>query len=117
VTLLLTIFQTLAAFGAAFYLSWELTVRAIASAPITPTLSIPSSDCSLGHCPVHWIGWMVHDRLEMNSFSNSHISDAITAAQNESLDQYSAAGGIATEALNAIRTVSALNAQPLFLSK
>jgi hypothetical protein len=53
----------------------------------------------------------------MNLFSNSHISDAITAAQNESLDQYSAAGGIATEALNAIRTVSALNAQPLFLSK
>jgi hypothetical protein len=38
--------------------------------------------------------------------------NAITAAQNQSLGQYAAAGGLATESLSAIRTVSALNAQP-----
>lgn len=38
--------------------------------------------------------------------------NAITAAQNQSLGQYAAAGGLATESLGAIRTVSALNAQP-----
>ena len=38
--------------------------------------------------------------------------NAITAAQNQSVGQYAAAGGLATESLGAIRTVSALNAQP-----
>jgi ABC-type bacteriocin/lantibiotic exporter with double-glycine peptidase domain len=38
--------------------------------------------------------------------------NAITAAQNQTLGQYAAAGGLATESLGAIRTVSALNAQP-----
>ena len=37
---------------------------------------------------------------------------AFTAAQNEASDQYAAAGGLATEQLSAIRTVTALNAQP-----
>ena len=36
---------------------------------------------------------------------------AITAATTESLSQYAAAGGLATEALGAIRTVTALNIQ------
>jgi hypothetical protein len=36
--------------------------------------------------------------------------NAITAAQNQTLGQYAAAGGLATESLGAIRTVSALNA-------
>ena len=38
--------------------------------------------------------------------------NAITAAQNQTLGQYAAAGGLASESLGAIRTVSALNAQP-----
>ena len=38
--------------------------------------------------------------------------NAVTAAQNQALSQYAAAGGLATESLGAIRTVSALNAQP-----
>jgi hypothetical protein len=63
VTLLLTIFQTLAAFGAAFYLSWELTVRGIASAPITPTLlllSIPPQIVLLGTVPfIGLAGWFM----------------------------------------------------------
>lgn len=37
---------------------------------------------------------------------------AITEAQNQTLGQYAAAGGLATESLGAVRTVSALNAQP-----
>ena len=37
---------------------------------------------------------------------------AITAAQNESAGQYAKAGGLATEMLSGIRTVTALNAQP-----
>ena len=36
---------------------------------------------------------------------------AVTAAQNESAGQYAKAGGLATEMLSGIRTVTALNAQ------
>ena len=42
---------------------------------------------------------------------------AITAATTESLSQYAAAGGLATEALGAIRTVTALNMQFEILHK
>ena len=42
---------------------------------------------------------------------------AVGAATNGALEQYSAAGGLATEALGSIRTVSALNAQPAIISK
>lgn len=42
---------------------------------------------------------------------------AITAATTESLSQYAAAGGLATESLGAIRTVTALNMQFEILSK
>ena len=42
---------------------------------------------------------------------------AVTEAQNTTLGQYAAAGGLATESLGAIRTVSALNAQPDVISK
>lgn len=37
---------------------------------------------------------------------------AVTAAQNDSAGQYAQAGGLATEMLSGIRTVTALNAQP-----
>ena len=37
---------------------------------------------------------------------------AVTDAQNESAGQYARAGGLATEMLSGIRTVTALNAQP-----
>lgn len=37
---------------------------------------------------------------------------AVTAAQNQSFEQYAAAGGLATESISAIRTVTALNMQP-----
>mmetsp|Transcript_6665 Transcript_6665/g.5977 ORF Transcript_6665/g.5977 Transcript_6665/m.5977 type:complete len:442 (-) Transcript_6665:288-1613(-) len=42
---------------------------------------------------------------------------AVTSAQNETTDQYAKAGGVATESLNAIRTVTSLNAQPYFIQK
>jgi len=42
---------------------------------------------------------------------------AITAAQNQAGDNYAAAGGLATEALGAIRTVTALNSQPDLISR
>ena len=42
---------------------------------------------------------------------------AITASQNQTLGQYAAAGGLATESLGAIRTVTALNAQPDVISR
>jgi ABC-type bacteriocin/lantibiotic exporter with double-glycine peptidase domain len=45
-------------------------------------------------------------------FAGSLLINAVTAAQKQSLEQYAAAGGVATEALGAIRTVTALNAQP-----
>ena len=37
---------------------------------------------------------------------------AVASAQNESSDQYAQAGGLATETLKSIRTVSSLNSQP-----
>eukprot|EP01033_Poteriospumella_lacustris_P001046 gene1046-756_t len=37
---------------------------------------------------------------------------ATTSASNQALEQYASAGGLASESLNAIRTVSALNMQP-----
>jgi ATP-binding cassette subfamily B (MDR/TAP) protein 1 len=43
--------------------------------------------------------------------------EALTAASNQSLGQYAAAGGLATETLGAVRTVSALNAQPDVIAK
>ena len=42
---------------------------------------------------------------------------AVEEAQNQTLGQYAAAGGLATESLGAVRTVSALNAQPDVISK
>ena len=50
-------------------------------------------------------------------YIGAFMINAITAAQNQSVGQYAAAGGLATEALNAIRTVSALNAQPDVISR
>jgi ABC-type bacteriocin/lantibiotic exporter with double-glycine peptidase domain len=49
--------------------------------------------------------------------AGSLLINAVTAAQNQSLEQYAAAGGVATEALGAIRTVTALNAQPDIINK
>ena len=42
---------------------------------------------------------------------------AVTEAQNQTLGQYAAAGGLATETLGAIRTISSLNAQPDVITK
>jgi len=42
---------------------------------------------------------------------------AITSFQNQSVGQYAKAGGLATESLSSIRTVTALNAQPDIISK
>lgn len=42
---------------------------------------------------------------------------AVTAAQHQSLEQYANAGGLATETLNAVRTVTALNMQPSVITR
>eukprot|EP01033_Poteriospumella_lacustris_P004228 gene4231-3014_t len=42
---------------------------------------------------------------------------AITSAQQQALEQYAGAGGLASQALNAIRTVTALNMQPGIVSR
>jgi ATP-binding cassette subfamily B (MDR/TAP) protein 1 len=53
----------------------------------------------------------------MNYSAGFYMITAITAAQNQSSSQYAAAGGLASEALNGIRTITALNGQPLVISK
>ena len=45
------------------------------------------------------------------AFAGVLMVRAFTEAQNETSDQYASAGGLATEQLSAIRTVTALNAQ------
>lgn len=42
---------------------------------------------------------------------------AVTAVTSQSMEQYASAGSVASEALGAIRTVSALNAQPHFIER
>lgn len=42
---------------------------------------------------------------------------AITSAQQQALEQYAGAGGLASQALNSIRTVTALNMQPGIVSR
>ena len=49
--------------------------------------------------------------------AGAFMIQAVTAAQSKSLEQYSAAGGLATETLTSIRTVTALNLQPAALSR
>ena len=44
-------------------------------------------------------------------FAGSFWIQALTAAQSQSMNQYAKAGGLATETLSAIRTVTALNIQ------
>ena len=61
------------------------------------------------------IGYYSVVRLSVYTKKNSFVlptAQAVTAAQNESADQYAKAGGLATEMLSGVRTVTALNAQP-----
>ena len=51
------------------------------------------------------------------AISAIYMINAISAATTKSLEQYAAAGGLATESLNAIRTVTALNMQPDVVSR
>jgi len=55
--------------------------------------------------------------LLMNNSLGAFMINAINSFQNQSLGQYAAAGGLATESLGAIRTVTALNAQPDIISR
>jgi ATP-binding cassette subfamily B (MDR/TAP) protein 1 len=43
--------------------------------------------------------------------------NVITASQSQALEQYASAGGVATQSFTAIRTITALNLQPYFLSQ
>jgi ABC-type bacteriocin/lantibiotic exporter with double-glycine peptidase domain len=78
--------QFIAAFGIAFYLSWQLTLVLL--------------------CAIPFIG-----------ISGWFLIQATTSATQQSLEQYSLAGGLATEALSAVRTVTALNMQPNIISR
>jgi ATP-binding cassette subfamily B (MDR/TAP) protein 1 len=51
------------------------------------------------------------------AFAGFYMITAVTDAQNNALGQYAAAGGLATESLGSIRTVTALNAQRDIISK
>lgn len=50
-------------------------------------------------------------------FAGTFMINAITSAVNNSSENYAAAGGLATESLAAIRTVTALNSQPSIMLK
>ena len=55
--------------------------------------------------------------IPLIGLSGTLLINAVTAARNQALEQYAAAGGLASESLGAIRTVSALNAQPAVIKK
>lgn len=48
--------------------------------------------------------------------AGAFMINSITVANHQSFEQYAKAGGLATEALNAIRTVTSLNIQPKIIS-
>ena len=50
--------------------------------------------------------------LPFIAISGAYMINAITAATNQGMEQYTTAGGLATESLTSIRTVTAFNAQP-----
>ena len=47
----------------------------------------------------------------------TYLIRAVTAAHNRSLQQYSLAGGLATQTINSIRTITALNMQPTVINQ
>lgn len=55
--------------------------------------------------------------IPMIAIAGAFMIKATTSASNQALEQYAKAGGLATESLNAIRTVSALNMQPDVISR
>ncbi len=53
----------------------------------------------------------------MVCFSGFFLITATTEAMHKSLEQYASAGGLATESLSAVRTVTALNMQPGIITR
>lgn len=50
--------------------------------------------------------------LNIETFAASFLVRAIAVAQHNTVREYSLAGGLATETINSIRTITALNMQP-----
>ena len=101
--------QVIGSFVVAFYLCWQLTVVLLAAFPAI----------------VLSAGYMINaiTAATTKSLGPSSMAVAVPLLDTETLnclitiEQYAAAGGLATESLNAIRTVTALNMQPDVVSR
>lgn len=129
--------QVVGSFAVGFYLSWRLTLVLMAAFPCIAACKNRQNNflplllffCffRLSFLLVQFNFYSLRAALSLNTerrniffpFSSliapsagAFMISAITAAQNQGLEQYAAAGGLATESLGAIRTVTSLNAQP-----
>jgi ABC-type bacteriocin/lantibiotic exporter with double-glycine peptidase domain len=55
--------------------------------------------------------------VPLYTISGAYMISAVTESTNKAHEQYAKAGGLATESLNAVRTVTALNMQPDVISR
>jgi ATP-binding cassette subfamily B (MDR/TAP) protein 1 len=97
--------QIVGCFAAAFYQSWRLAAVLIAAIPVV---------AGIGKHP-HIVLTLSCIRLitcASSEWSGAFATTVHSSAENQTMDLYAAAGGVATETLGAIRTVTALNAQP-----
>lgn len=60
---------------------------------------------------------MLISAFPLKAIAGYILVTSVTDATKNSLSQYAAAGGLASESLDAIRTVTALNMQPTIISK
>ena len=73
---------------------------------------IPIVNASFCHDYFIFLNFILHLSVLLCQWPGYFMIQAVTDATNESAGQYAQAGGLATEMLTGIRTVTALNAQP-----
>lgn len=108
--LIMAVFQFMCGLGASLYLCWQLTVVLLAGIPLIAGAAVIMVKAFTA------AQVRIYRSCALASFFHhvDHIPyhPCSPIFQNEASDQYASAGGLATEQLSAIRTVTALNAQP-----
>lgn len=98
-----------AAFVVGLYLCWELTVVLLAAIPligVSGYFMITAITAAQNQVYIN------HNFIQVVALYNIVYFSKLQASS-----QYAEAGGLASEALNGIRTITALNCQPLVISK
>jgi ATP-binding cassette subfamily B (MDR/TAP) protein 1 len=98
------------AFAVAFYFNWELTLVLLSAFPF---IALSGKQHALAADILLATSVLVcSPDIVRNASIGMVLISAVSAVTTLSLEQYALAGSVASETLAAIRTVSALNAQP-----